>query len=74
MYSSWSLWLAIGRPVGSGTILERGIFSERSDQHHERAARCRGATDAEQPALSMRAHALILSTPSHCQFARQKVH
>jgi NTE family protein len=23
---SWSLWLAVGRPVGSGTILERGIF------------------------------------------------
>jgi NTE family protein len=22
----WSLWLAIGRPVGHGTILERGIF------------------------------------------------
>ncbi len=23
---SWSLWLSLGRPVGSGTILERGIF------------------------------------------------
>jgi NTE family protein len=23
---SWSLWVAIGRPVGHGTILERGIF------------------------------------------------
>jgi NTE family protein len=23
---SWSLWLSIGRPLGSGTILERGIF------------------------------------------------
>jgi NTE family protein len=23
---SWSLWLAVGRPVGTGTILERGIF------------------------------------------------
>ncbi|HET7812327.1 MAG TPA: patatin-like phospholipase family protein [Steroidobacteraceae bacterium] len=23
---SWSAWLSIGRPVGSGTILERGIF------------------------------------------------
>ena len=23
---SWSLWLAVGRPVGHGTILERGIF------------------------------------------------
>jgi NTE family protein len=23
---SWALWIAIGRPVGSGTILERGIF------------------------------------------------
>ena len=23
---SWSLWLSIGRPMGSGTILERGIF------------------------------------------------
>ena len=23
---SWSLWVAIGRPVGQGTILERGIF------------------------------------------------
>jgi NTE family protein len=23
---SWSLWIAIGRPVGHGTILERGIF------------------------------------------------
>ena len=24
--NSWSLWLAVGRPVGNGTILERGIF------------------------------------------------
>jgi NTE family protein len=23
---SWSLWIAIGRPIGNGTILERGIF------------------------------------------------
>lgn len=23
---SWSLWLAVGRPVGHGTILERGVF------------------------------------------------
>lgn len=23
---SWSLWLAVGRPIGHGTILERGIF------------------------------------------------
>jgi len=23
---SWSLWIAVGRPVGQGTILERGIF------------------------------------------------
>jgi hypothetical protein len=23
---SWSVWLAVGRPVGHGTILERGIF------------------------------------------------
>jgi outer membrane protein assembly factor BamA len=23
---SWSLWIAIGRPIGHGTILERGIF------------------------------------------------
>jgi NTE family protein len=23
---SWSLWLAVGRPVGNGTILERGVF------------------------------------------------
>ena len=23
---SWSLWLSVGRPVGNGTILERGIF------------------------------------------------
>jgi NTE family protein len=23
---SWSLWLAIGRPIGHGTILEKGIF------------------------------------------------
>jgi NTE family protein len=25
-YDSWSVWLSIGRPVGQGTILERGIF------------------------------------------------
>ncbi len=24
--NTWSLWLAVGRPVGTGTILERGIF------------------------------------------------
>jgi NTE family protein len=24
--NSWSLWIAVGRPVGNGTILERGIF------------------------------------------------
>ena len=24
--NAWSLWLTIGRPVGQGTILERGIF------------------------------------------------
>jgi hypothetical protein len=24
--SSWSLWIAVGRPIGNGTILERGIF------------------------------------------------
>jgi len=24
--NSWSLWVSVGRPVGSGTILERGIF------------------------------------------------
>jgi hypothetical protein len=24
--SSWSMWLAVGRPVGHGTILEKGIF------------------------------------------------
>jgi NTE family protein len=24
--SSWSLWVSVGRPVGHGTILERGIF------------------------------------------------
>jgi hypothetical protein len=24
--NSWSLWLAVGRPIGNGTILERGIF------------------------------------------------
>lgn len=24
--NSWSLWLTIGRPIGNGTILERGIF------------------------------------------------
>lgn len=24
--NTWSLWLAVGRPVGEGTILERGIF------------------------------------------------
>lgn len=23
---AWSLWLAVGRPIGHGTILERGIF------------------------------------------------
>jgi len=23
---SWSLWIAVGRPIGHGTILERGIF------------------------------------------------
>ena len=23
---SWSLWLSIGRPIGHGTILEKGIF------------------------------------------------
>jgi NTE family protein len=23
---SWSLWLSVGRPVGNGTILEKGIF------------------------------------------------
>jgi NTE family protein len=23
---SWSLWLAVGRPIGHGTILEKGIF------------------------------------------------
>ena len=23
---SWSLWIAVGRPIGNGTILERGIF------------------------------------------------
>jgi hypothetical protein len=23
---SWSLWVAVGRPIGNGTILERGIF------------------------------------------------
>jgi NTE family protein len=23
---SWSLWVAVGRPIGRGTILERGIF------------------------------------------------
>jgi hypothetical protein len=23
---SWSLWIAVGRPVGHGTILEKGIF------------------------------------------------
>jgi hypothetical protein len=23
---AWSLWLAVGRPVGHGTILEKGIF------------------------------------------------
>jgi len=23
---SWSLWLSVGRPIGSGTILEKGIF------------------------------------------------
>jgi NTE family protein len=24
--NTWSIWLAVGRPVGQGTILERGIF------------------------------------------------
>jgi len=24
--NSWSLWLSVGRPVGHGTILEKGIF------------------------------------------------
>jgi hypothetical protein len=23
---AWAFWLAIGRPVGHGTILERGVF------------------------------------------------
>ena len=23
---SWSLWIAVGRPIGRGTILEKGIF------------------------------------------------
>jgi hypothetical protein len=23
---SWSLWVAVGRPIGRGTILEKGIF------------------------------------------------
>jgi hypothetical protein len=23
---SWSLWLSVGRPIGRGTILEKGIF------------------------------------------------
>ncbi|HWN47736.1 MAG TPA: BamA/TamA family outer membrane protein, partial [Steroidobacteraceae bacterium] len=23
---SWSLWMSVGRPVGHGTILERGVF------------------------------------------------
>ena len=23
---SWSVWLSVGRPVGHGTILEKGIF------------------------------------------------
>ena len=23
---AWSLWIAVGRPIGHGTILERGIF------------------------------------------------
>jgi hypothetical protein len=23
---AWSLWIAVGRPVGHGTILEHGIF------------------------------------------------
>jgi NTE family protein len=23
---SWSLWLSVGRPIGNGTILERGVF------------------------------------------------
>ena len=24
--NTWTVWLAVGRPVGQGTILERGIF------------------------------------------------
>lgn len=24
--NSWSFWIAIGRPIGTGTVLERGIF------------------------------------------------
>ena len=24
--NSWSVWLSIGRPVGHGTILDRGVF------------------------------------------------
>jgi hypothetical protein len=24
--NTWSLWFTVGRPVGEGTILERGIF------------------------------------------------
>ena len=24
--NTWSLWIAVGRPIGQGTILERGIF------------------------------------------------
>jgi hypothetical protein len=23
---AWSLWIAVGRPIGNGTNLERGIF------------------------------------------------
>lgn len=23
---SWALWIAVGHPIGEGTILERGIF------------------------------------------------
>ena len=23
---AWSVWVAVGRPVGHGTILERGVF------------------------------------------------
>jgi hypothetical protein len=24
--NAWSVWLTVGRPIGQGTILERGIF------------------------------------------------